>query len=133
MRVVFLKYGLVFLALTLSAAALVYISQTVQRYERDISLYDQKIAQEEEKIKILKAEWAYLNNPQRLEVLATGGYSLQVPGVDSIISDPAHLSSLFSPKEEHLSSIMPAAGTQSEPDLSLHPQSPHSHKAGGLE
>lgn len=92
MRIAFLKYGIVLTLLALSAGGLMYISQNVQRLEKDIAGYDRAIEQEHEKIRVLKAEWAYLNDPARLEALASEAYDLKVPDVDTVISNTALLS-----------------------------------------
>src|SRR6056297_879148 len=91
MKHTLLKYGGVFTFLILSAAALMHISQNVQKLERDIASYDREIEHEQEKIRVLKAEWAYLNNPARLEALSTGGYDLHAPEADALVRDPSRL------------------------------------------
>ncbi len=105
------------------------VSQNVQQLERDISHYDRNINQEKEKIRILKAEWAYLNNPTRLEALATSGYNLQTPNIDALISDPARFLNVFSPA----SSLSSSSGTSSQKDITLHPQTLSSKKQGGRD
>ncbi len=122
MKTAFLKYGIVLTLLVLSAVTLMHVSQSVQQLERDISRYDREIDQEKEKIRVLKAEWAYLNNPKRLEVLAAGGYDMQAPETDMLVSDPARLPNMFTADQSALPSITPSSGASPKNKLSLHPQ-----------
>jgi len=110
-----------------------HVSQRVQGLQRDIAHYDREIEQEKEKIRVLNAEWAYLNNPERLEALATGGYDLKMPQTEALVSNPAGVANIFTSDDSNtLSSISPASGAVSgtylpkEKDLSMHPQTIHS-------
>ena len=87
MRGAILKYGVVIILVISSGGVLMNISQHVQRAEREIKSYDRKIAQKEEAIRVLKAEWAYLNNPSRLELLASKGLGFASPKAMDIVSD----------------------------------------------
>lgn len=58
-------------AVLVSGALLFVVSQRVQSTERDIRFLENKITRENESIRVLQAEWAYLNRPDRLEKLAT--------------------------------------------------------------
>ena len=63
--------GLFFLVLAVAlGAVLFWTSQSVQRL--DVSLYqaNQNVNDEKENIRLLSAEWEYLNRPERLEMLA---------------------------------------------------------------
>ncbi|HYD29609.1 MAG TPA: hypothetical protein VEB64_01940 [Azospirillaceae bacterium] len=62
-----------FFWLALAAGAGVVLFKTsyeVQALHDQLSALDREIVQEQESIKVLKAEWAYLNDPQRIEMLA---------------------------------------------------------------
>lgn len=85
MRFSILKYGVVFFLVALSIAVLMGVSQEVQRIERDIVAYDNAIEQEQEKIRVLRAEWAYLNNPMRLELLALDMLGLKSPEGNALL------------------------------------------------
>ena len=87
MRKIVLKYFIVFLLVIGSGSTLMNISQHVQRAHREIKSYDKKIAYVQEEIRVLNAEWAYLNNPVRLEILASKGLYLTSPNVVDLISD----------------------------------------------
>jgi len=63
----------------LSGVALLHTSQRVQEAEERLAQIDRNIAQEQESLKILKAEWEYLNRPERLERLANEFLDLSPP------------------------------------------------------
>ncbi len=60
----------IFSAVLVSGSLLFVVSQKVQSTERDINFLETKISREKESIRVLEAEWAYLNRPDRLEKLA---------------------------------------------------------------
>lgn len=55
----------------LSGGALFWVSQQVQQLEHEQRLLKQDIANEKEGIRVLNAEWDYLNRPDRLEALVS--------------------------------------------------------------
>lgn len=55
---------------------LFHTSQSVQEGQGKIAALKQKTVTEEEALKILRAEWSYLNQPARLEKLAAGHLDL---------------------------------------------------------
>ena len=82
-----LKHIIVFILVILSGALLMDVAQRVQKVEREIKGYEREIVREEESIRTLKAEWAYLNDPARLEALAIGGLGLTSPDDLKLVSD----------------------------------------------
>ena len=58
-------------AILVSGFMLFNVSQQVQEAQRQLAAINNKITYEQEKIKVLEAEWAYLNRPDRLEYLAS--------------------------------------------------------------
>lgn len=52
-------------------SSLFWVSQQVQLLERDKRILTEKIISEEEGMRVLSAEWDYLNRPDRIESLAT--------------------------------------------------------------
>lgn len=54
----------------LCSAALYHTSQRVHDGRELLDALNRETAQEEESIRVLQAEWSYLNQPQRLETLA---------------------------------------------------------------
>lgn len=69
----------------LSGSALFWVSQQVQQVERDQYQVQKDIAQEEEALRVLKAEWDYLNNPERLETLASKYLNMAPVSADSLV------------------------------------------------
>ena len=48
------------------------VSQDVQSIERDIRTVDNSVDNEKEVLRVLRAEWHYLNRPDRLEKVVSG-------------------------------------------------------------
>lgn len=69
-RAIFSKYMILVVALLVTGSALFWTSQNVQDTEADLRRIKRDMAVERERIEVLKAEWAYLNTPYRLERLA---------------------------------------------------------------
>lgn len=62
---------LVFGLAIILGSSLFWVSQQVQMLERDKRILTEKIISEEEGMRVLSAEWDYLNRPDRIEALAT--------------------------------------------------------------
>ncbi|MAM35104.1 MAG: hypothetical protein CMH28_08530 [Micavibrio sp.] len=60
-------------AIFISGSLLFSVSQRVQSTEREIGQLKEKLSQENESLRVLRAEWAYLNRPDRLEAMAVNG------------------------------------------------------------
>lgn len=58
------------LVAALTGAALYLVSQQVQMAESRLAKLNRAIAKEEETIRVLSAEWSYLNTPERLAKLS---------------------------------------------------------------
>lgn len=58
-------------------AALFHTSQKVNDGRQQLSLLNADLRREEESLRVLQAEWSYLNNPDRLEKLARSHLALQ--------------------------------------------------------
>lgn len=77
--------GLFSLALAvLCGTMLFWTSQSVQRAERDLSKMQMSTSHEVESLRVLSAEWDYLNRPQRLEKLAQDNLSLDKGAVEKL-------------------------------------------------
>ena len=74
----FLFFGLA----VLSGVVLLYTSQSVQRAEHRVAALEKEIAYEQDRIRMLKAEWAHLNRPERLEKLAKEFLDMVPPRVE---------------------------------------------------
>ena len=86
MRYIALKYFIVFCLVVSSGAMLLDVSQRVQEVRREIRRADRSIEREQENIRVLQAEWAYLNAPSRLEMISTSGLGMGVAAPDDIVS-----------------------------------------------
>jgi hypothetical protein len=69
----------------LSGGALFWVSQQVQQGEREQRRLQHIIAQEGEAIRVLNAEWDYLNRPDRLEALAADYLKMEPAKADSLL------------------------------------------------
>jgi cell division protein FtsL len=77
------------MVLTLAAVAgfgLFWVSQQVQEAERDARALNSVITQEQEAIRVLTAEWDYLNRPDRLEELARTYLNMEPIKADSTLT-----------------------------------------------
>ncbi|MAF68937.1 MAG: hypothetical protein CMH25_06290 [Micavibrio sp.] len=70
MRIKNMPTLLVGLGVVVTGVMLFVVSQKVQQTERDISAQKQQLSLEKESLRVLQAEWAYLNRPDRLENLS---------------------------------------------------------------
>ncbi len=76
---------LVLMMVIVSGSALFWISQKVQQLERQQKSLTAQISEEKEGIRVLTAEWDYLNRPARLELLAQHYLGMQLVTPDQII------------------------------------------------
>lgn len=77
----------VFLVAALGGAALLHVSQNVQQAEDELTKYERSYDVEREAIRVLNAEWAYLNSPARLEALARDYLDVDAPRSDQMMPD----------------------------------------------
>ncbi|MCB9988564.1 MAG: hypothetical protein H6868_04420 [Rhodospirillales bacterium] len=85
------------LAAVLSGALLFWISQSVQQTESQLRSLELAAQQEQKTIRVLRAEWDYLNRPDRLEVLAQDYLSLSPLAVQNVAETPEELPEPFLP------------------------------------
>lgn len=66
---------------------LLHTSQAVQNAETEVERLDAAVEEERESIRVLQAEWQYLNNPERLEALAKDYLELVAPAPEQMRDD----------------------------------------------
>jgi hypothetical protein len=75
----------------LSGGALFWVSQQVQQGEREQRKLQQIMSQEEEAIRVLNAEWDYLNRPDRLEALAEDYLKMEPAKADNLLQNASSI------------------------------------------
>lgn len=69
-----------------AATALFWTSQTVQKAEDQLERVRHDLAREEESLHVLRAEWDYLNRPERIETLARKYLDMQPAAERTLIA-----------------------------------------------
>ncbi|MBL8639301.1 MAG: hypothetical protein JNK24_02990 [Alphaproteobacteria bacterium] len=77
---------LVLMMVIVSGSSLFWVSQKVQQLERQQKSLTAQIAEEKEGIRVLTAEWDYLNRPERLERLSQAYLGLQELTPDQLLN-----------------------------------------------
>ena len=80
----------------LASGALFHTSYQVQALGEDLSGLNRAIIQEQEAIQILKAEWSYMNDPNRIEEMARRHLILGPTTSDQMITSVAGIRSVSS-------------------------------------
>lgn len=119
MKGILLKYIVIFVLVIMSGGLLMDVSQRVQHVQRDIRHLDREIVREEENIRVLNAEWAYLNDPLRLEALVSAHLDLISPEAAQLISDMSVI-----PDSDSPSSIIVPSRSPLHRDIRYVPSSP---------
>lgn len=85
----------IFAVAALSGAMLLHTSQRVQEAEETLASLNAEIVSEQDTMRVLRAEWEYLNRPERLERLATEFLDLVPPAPkdmpDSMVNEASSL------------------------------------------
>jgi cell division protein FtsL len=74
------------IAVTVAALGLFHVSHRVEQLENELLLEQRSILQEQQNIDILKAEWSYLNRPERIADLAQRHLALVPLSADRMVS-----------------------------------------------
>ena len=82
-----IKTLFIFMLALVMGVALLQTSHRVHEHKADIAQLHADIRAEEEAIKVLEAEWAFLTRPERLEHLAQGYLGMGVPHADGLAAD----------------------------------------------
>ena len=88
---------LVLMMVIVSGSSLFWVSQKVQQLERQQKSLTAQIAEEKEGIRVLTAEWDYLNRPDRLETLVRSNLDLEQARPESVRNDTSELPEPFMP------------------------------------
>lgn len=79
MKMLRLRTFVIFACVVALGAALLQISHRVQEAQVTLAKLEKQLAKEQEALRVLKAEWAFLNSPARLETLAREHLDLKAP------------------------------------------------------
>lgn len=99
----FSAYGFAVLA----AAALFWTSQTVQKAQDRLEKVAHDLAREQETLHVLRAEWDYLNRPERIESLALKHLNMQPSGVQTLISSAGDIPPPALPETDTVAVVVP--------------------------
>lgn len=103
------------------------VSQQVQESERQLKRVQNDIEREREMIRVLEAEWAYLNRPDRLEHLAQQYLGMEAMDSEAVFVTPANLpdKKLYMPppaRPERLSNIVSVSYKAPSKTVDVKPQ-----------
>ena len=105
-----------------SSALLLYTSQNVQQAEDRLRGVQASVKRQEEAIRVLKAEWAYLNTPERLEYLVSEYLDLEFPDGGYAVSNPATLPNVASESLSEQAGFQNISDSVPAPDVYPRPQ-----------
>lgn len=77
------------IAATGAGFVLFQTSQNVQEAEHQLRIKQASLVKEQEAMRVLEAEWDYLNRPDRIEELARQYLKMKAPSLDTLVNDSA--------------------------------------------
>jgi hypothetical protein len=81
--------GLMMITIAMICGAAQFLtSEQVQRQQRKLEALEEKISFERDAMRVLNAEWAYLNRPDRLEDLAKTYLTLSPGTANKVVANP---------------------------------------------
>lgn len=83
MRLIRGRHVAIFVSVFVAGAALLHVSQMVQNAEEKVARLERQIETHSNTIRVLNAEWVYLNSPERLESLSAQLLDLGAPDARS--------------------------------------------------
>ncbi|MGB4057893.1 MAG: hypothetical protein WBK77_07400 [Alphaproteobacteria bacterium] len=112
-----LRTVFIFLMAALSGALLLHTSQNVHQAEVELDKVTEAANREKDSIRFLKAEWAYLNSPARLEALAQKYLGFEPASSAQIKTDGAEIpAKIILPPEETLQAQPVSYSSSPSPD-----------------
>ncbi len=91
MKKLWRRYAIIFGVAALFGAVLLKTSQSVEQAEGRLDALRETVAAEEESLRVLRAEWAYLNRPGNLEALSKKYLDLRPPESGQMVSSPSDI------------------------------------------
>ena len=120
MKLIPLRLLVVYGLAGISGVVLLYTSQSVQKAENRLAAIEASAESEAEAVRVLKAEWAYLNSPARLEELAQEFLHMEPAAPGDMMAQPSLLPEVV--QEEDVITEIPAPALVQE--ISLTPEAP---------
>ncbi len=106
-----LRTVFVYMLAVLAGALLLHTSQNVQKEEEKLAVITAEAGREKDSIQVLRTEWAYLNNPGRLETLARKYLKLSPPDPARVAAEGDEIPAKTSPPAETPLSAQPVSYT----------------------
>jgi cell division protein FtsL len=100
MKKIRLRTVFIYALAVLAGSMLLQTSQNVQQSEAELAAITADVNREQDSIRILKTEWAFLNNPGRLETLARQYLKLSPPDPGRIATDSTEIPAKIEPPVE---------------------------------
>lgn len=124
MRKIVIRLSTVFVLMLaiLSGASLFWVSQQVQQLEREQRVMHQQVSSEQEGIRVLSAEWDYLNRPERLEYLSSRYLkTMELVEPENLLNDANLVPEKQALEEEEEGSIISVVHPVSKPEITKRP------------
>lgn len=110
------------LAAILAGIMLFRISERVQVAEDNLTHMQEIAAKESEAIRVLRAEWDYLNRPDRIESLARQHLHMDKPAITQVMTDGGDLPPVPPPVETQPVSAEPAPAPKKPTPARIEPR-----------